>query len=270
MIQAHALQCGTVGTDETIPDRSKSKNPFAYTGILRGKSHRVWLPVFAYLIQHPKGTILVDTGWHTDVRTDAKKHLSRQLYIASKPVLPEGQAVTEQLELLGYAPKDIDMVVLTHLDVDHASGIQMMKDAKKFYASKEELLAAEEGDIRYNKRLWEGVPIEPYPEERSDLYPNEIGWDVFGDQTVRLVNLAGHSKGNTGVWIQSEKGFVIITGDACYIRENWEEGKLPGITANKEKAERSIAWIGSRSKREDCLEILTAHNPEEQPHVITL
>lgn len=46
-ITIHALQCGIVGTDETIPDRSKSKNPYAYTGILRGNKHKVWLPVYA-------------------------------------------------------------------------------------------------------------------------------------------------------------------------------------------------------------------------------
>jgi N-acyl homoserine lactone hydrolase len=139
VIDIHVLRCGTVGTDETIPDRAKSKNPYAYTGVLRGEKHRVWLPVFTYLIEHPRGRILVDTGWHTDVRTDQKKHLSWQLNIASKAVLPPGEAVTEQLAALGLSPAELDAVLLTHLDVDHASGIGLVRDAKKFFVNAAEL-----------------------------------------------------------------------------------------------------------------------------------
>ena len=86
-IKIHVLQCGTVGTDETITDRSKSKNPYAYTGILRGNKHRVWIPVYVYLIEHPKGKVLIDTGWHSDVRENQKKHMSWKLNLASKAIL---------------------------------------------------------------------------------------------------------------------------------------------------------------------------------------
>lgn len=94
MIKIHILQCGIVGTDETIPDKLKSKNPFAFSGVFR-KKHRVWLPVFAYLIEHPKGKILVDTGWHKDVRVNERKHMSFRLNVASKAKLPKGEAIDE-------------------------------------------------------------------------------------------------------------------------------------------------------------------------------
>lgn len=270
MIKIHAMRCGTVGTDETIPDKSKSKNPYAYTGVLRGEKHRVWLPVYVYLIEHPKGRILVDTGWHTDVRIDQKKHLSWQLNIASKALLPAGEAVTEQLEALGLAPADIDMVLLTHMDVDHASGLELVKSAKAVYAGEAELAAVARGDIRYNKKLWQGIDIKPVPMAANAAFPHKRAWDVFGDGTVYFVDLAGHSAGMTGVMIQNAGQYVILTGDACYNRNNWQQLKLPGITADAEKAKKSIEWVAKMAAQPGCVEILATHDAEVQPHTVEL
>lgn len=270
MIKIHAMRCGTVGTDETIPDRSKSKNPYAYTGVFRGERHRVWLPVYAYLIEHPQGRILVDTGWHTDVRQNQRKHLSWQLNIASKAKLPTGEAVSEQLQKRGLSASDLDLVLLTHLDVDHASGLSLVKDAKAIYAGKAELAAVSQGDIRYNKKLWDGIAIRPVPMTADAAFPHGEAWDVFGDKTVYFVNLAGHSAGMTGVLVQNNGNYVILTGDACYNRHNWEEGKLPGITADAKKAKTSIEWVAKMAASPNCVEILATHDAEIAPHSLEL
>lgn len=74
MSKIHILPCGSTIVDEALPFSNKSKNPLAFTGILRGKKHKISVPVTAYLIEHPKGLILVDTGWDTAVRTNARKY----------------------------------------------------------------------------------------------------------------------------------------------------------------------------------------------------
>lgn len=270
MIRIDVMRCGIVGTDETIPDRSKSRNPFAYTGVLRGEKHRVWLPVYTYLIEHPKGRILVDTGWHTDVRIDQRQHLSWKLNIASKAILPAGEAVSEQLKARGLKPSDLDMVLLTHLDVDHVSGLRLVKDAGAIYAGEAEIKAAEAGDIRYNKRLWKGISLRSVPMQTSAEWPNQKAWDVFGDGTIFFVDLAGHSAGMTGVLIKSAGNYVILTGDACYNRHNWEEFKLQGIATDREKALRSIKWVSQMAGDAGCVEILATHDPEILPHVVEL
>jgi len=270
MIKIHAMRCGTVGTDETIPDHSKSKNPFAYTGVFRGERHRVWLPVYTYLIEHPQGRILVDTGWHTDVRTSQKKHLSWKLNIASKAILPAGEAVTEQLAAKKLTPVDIDILLLTHMDVDHASGLSLVKDAKSIYAGKAELNAVSRGNIRYNKKLWAGIPVLPVPMVENAAFPHRQAWDVFGDGTVYFVNLAGHSAGMTGVMIQNNGRYIILTGDACYNCQNWKDLKLPGITVDDDAARKSIEWIAGMSRSPNCVEILATHDSEVLPHSIEL
>lgn len=269
MIRIHVMRCGIVTTDETVPDASKSVNPFAFTGILRHQ-HKVVLPVFTYLIEHPEGRILVDTGWHTDVRNDQISHISRHIHIASSARLDKGEAITEQLDRMHLKPSDIDMVLLTHLDVDHASGMKLVKDAKKFYAHPEEIEDADQNRIRYNRKMWEGISIDPIPFQYDANTPHKKSYDVFQDGTVKFIDLSGHSKGTTGVLIQQDNRFVILTGDACYNRHNWEEKKLQGITVSKEKAMQSIQWISDMSQKEGCVKILATHDPEIQEQLIEI
>ena len=74
MIKIHILPCGSTIVDEALPFSNRSKNPLAFTGILRGKKHKISVPVTAYLIEHPDGLILVDTGWDTAIREDARAY----------------------------------------------------------------------------------------------------------------------------------------------------------------------------------------------------
>lgn len=269
-IVIHVLQCGSVGTDETIPDRSKSKNPYAYTGLLRGSKHKVWLPVYTYLIQHPKGNILVDTGWHSDVRVNQKKHMTWKLNMASKAKLPVGEAIDEQLLKLGIKPEELDYVFLTHLDVDHASGLKLVDKAKHICISEEEYQAMEQGDIRYHKGLWEGINLDTIKMKSSKYGPFNRSYDVFGDESVILIDLSGHSKGTMGVIIQNQGKYVILTSDSGYNSSSWKKLKLPGITVDRNKAMAALEWIQKKNTDPNCLEILATHDPEIIPHTITL
>src|SRR5574344_1559065 len=101
-VAVHILHCGEVGVDPAVPDRSISKNPLAFTGLFRCAKRRIWLPVRAYFIETPKGTVLVDTAWNSAVREHPVRAVTPFLYFASKPRLPAGEAVDEQLEKIGY------------------------------------------------------------------------------------------------------------------------------------------------------------------------
>lgn len=69
MAKLMIFHTGSVRVDKAIPLRER--NPLAVTGLLRGDKNKLVLPVSAYLIEHPKGTVLIDTGWDTKYATDA-------------------------------------------------------------------------------------------------------------------------------------------------------------------------------------------------------
>lgn len=269
-IKIHILKCGEVGVDPAVPFRDVSKNPIAYTGIGRSKKLRIWLPVTAYLIEHPKGKILIDTGWNTDVRTNPIKHLSPLLYMASKPKLPDNEAVTEHLKKLNIETKDLDYVFLTHMDCDHASGLELVKDAKKIMISKEELEAIKKGNIRYAKRFWRGVNIESFTMKKSEYGPFKKAYDVFGDGTVLLVDTKGHTKGNIVVMVKNNDKFVLITGDCGYADDSWESLRIPGPLVDKNQMIKSLKWVRYMAHKKECIGVFATHDPKVKEGTIIL
>ena len=67
-IKIHVMHTGLVRVDKGLPFHGLFRNPLAFTGILRSAKNKVTLPVSSYLIEHPNGLILVDTGWGKTIR----------------------------------------------------------------------------------------------------------------------------------------------------------------------------------------------------------
>jgi glyoxylase-like metal-dependent hydrolase (beta-lactamase superfamily II) len=261
MIRIHILDCGSTFVDEALPLSDRSKNPLAFTGIGRGKKYQREVPVTAYLIEHPDALILVDTGWDTAIRKDARRYEGFFNYFASPGVLPPGKAVTEHLAELGYRPADIRYCILTHMDIDHAGGIGLVRDAQEILASEAELKAAARPDPRYLKRLWKDIPITPFP---------NVEYDLLGDGSVVLEPFPGHSAGMTGVKVTGENGYCVLAGDCGYARESWEKLILPGITWNRQMALASLMRLQICGRDPACRAILMTHDPEHRSGLLEL
>ncbi|MFT4033404.1 MAG: N-acyl homoserine lactonase family protein [Siphonobacter sp.] len=266
MIRIHILHCGGVFTDEATPFYSKSLIPPPFIGFFRNR--KKWLPVSVYLIEHPKGLILVDTGWHTAVRTSPKKHLGFLHYLAGIPELPVGQAITEQLHHLGYKPADIDFVILTHLHDDHISGIELLKEAKNFLVSEVEIADTQRYKRNYTHALWKNVPLKPFQFIDSEYGPEKKSFDLFGDESVVLVSTPGHTNGQVSVLIQNSGWFVLLCSDTAYAQKSWGNIIIPGITVNQAKAYASLRWVREMSQQPNAREIIANHDPDVQPHTI--
>lgn len=270
MIRIHALNCGEVGVDPAVPDRGISSNPLAYTGLFRSAKKRIWLPVKAFLIEHPQGNILVDTGWDSAVRIHPVKTLTFPMWFASKPRLPAGTAVDEQLAVLGLAPRNIAYVLMTHMDIDHVSGLRLVRDAKQILVSPEEWSAVHTGQVRYAKRPWKGIRIGQMPLTSDPNAPFGKSWNVYGDGSVFVLLTPGHTEGSVSVLVSGENGFALIVGDTGYNRNSWDELRLPGPVKDPKAMRESLAWVQRLRRDSRCIAVLAAHDMEESRTIIEI
>ena len=279
MMKIHVLHTGEVRVSPYLPFGGDNCNLLKASGMTTPKEDWIWLPVSVYLIEHPKGLILVDTGWHRDMSPEGvydkaaqiKSLGSRVLYNVNQGQIPLGEAVDEQLEAMGIKPADLDYVLLTHLDCDHANGLRAVKDAKHIIVAQEELdCARKNGFIRYKKKWWEAVDLQTI-EWNGTEGPAQKSFDLFGDGSIKMINIPGHCDGLCAVKITREDGrYVLLFSDGGYATKSWKEMITSGVSLDKEMQRKSLQWIREQSMDANCIESLATHDTDIKPHVIEL
>jgi glyoxylase-like metal-dependent hydrolase (beta-lactamase superfamily II) len=279
-IKIHVLHTGAVCVAPDLPFGGDHCNAIKASGIFQSRKDRLWLPVSAYLIEHPSGLFLVDTGWtramspkgEFDKKAQIKSLGSLVLYEVNQGQLPLGECIDEQLAAMGIKTSDIDAVLLTHLDCDHANGIAQVADAKRFVVAADEVRFATKitNRVRYNKDWWSMVELDEF-EWNGTSGPFGKSYDLLGDGSIQLINIPGHADGLFAVKVINEEGkFVLLFSDGGYARKSWEEQITSGIAADKTKQKQSLAWIREQSLDPLCVESLANHDPDIEPHVIEL
>ena len=217
-----------------------------------------------YLIEHPQGNILIDTGWDTKYAHTHPKEWFGMVDRISAPIITEEEGIDRKLAVLGLCARDIGAVYLSHMDFDHTSGLRLVQDAGGFYASAEEIRAAGKNKFRYVD-TWSGIcTIQPFSYQKSGVGPFGKSYDVFGDGSVELVSIPGHSRGLFAVRISEGSRYLILANDGAYLQESFDQRILPGFTVDKAQAAASLDWLCSCRQDPNCLAVLPNHDPTVQ------
>jgi N-acyl homoserine lactone hydrolase len=250
-VRLHPLLCGR----SIAPPAYLLRQPgrlAALRGLGIGVQKGSWIPIpiVAFLLEHPGvGPVLVDTGLHPSVAARPAASLGRLATLAFRDLeMDAGQAVPAQLRERDIDPARVATVVMTHMHVDHASGISEFPHAT-FVVSRAEWDAAtaqgklhgystRQFDHAFDYRLLgfdasgEGGPVSFSGFARS--------FDLFGDGSVRAVYTPGHTLGHMSVVVRTAGGEVLVAGDAIYLRRNLDENHLPHRTEDDHLYRRSL------------------------------
>ena len=264
---------------ETVPFGKRLDLLETAKHITASDKDRVTLPVFTYLIEHPKGLILVDTGWCREIspegRYDPKAAgavLPPHLAAFFHPSVPRGMAIHEQLGAMGIQPEDLDYVLLTHLDPDHVSGLRHVNKAKHIILPEDEYFwsCRTVYKTRQPQNLWLQYPMERAYYRGSSLGPNHWVIDLFGDESIQLVNVPGHTDGQAAIVIRNGGRFVLLTADAAFSPRNWQEMIVPGFGFARDFQRKSLRWIADMAADPACAAVLCSHDPDVKPGVISI
>lgn len=223
-------------------------------------------PVFSFLIKHPQeGLMLVDTGLHESHAQKRGGNFGLLLGTMVKTKAEPNRDAASQIKSLGISPDQIRHIVLTHLHLDHPSGLPAFKNngSPFVYADERELKIARSafGLFQgYIKAHLEGIKIKAleYP---SSAQPFDKVWDFFGDGSVFIISTPGHSPGHASVLVNTQAGPVFLTGDAAHRRANLDEG-IPPIGDYKAAA-AAIKTINQFLTEHPQVKVICSHDPDQ-------
>jgi len=207
-----------------------------FDGFSKGPSARLVCHCLA--VETSGGLVLVDTGFGLKDMARPSERISPFFRAMNRPRFEREYTAVHQLALLGFKPADVRHIVLTHLDFDHAGGLEDFPDAIVHVMQAEKDAAeAQAGFIarnRYSRKQWDEV-------RNWRFYDRTSGERWHGFEAVRdlegvppeilMLPLPGHTRGHAGIAIAQDDGWLLNAGDAYFFRKEMDENPrcTPGL-----------------------------------------
>jgi glyoxylase-like metal-dependent hydrolase (beta-lactamase superfamily II) len=236
MIKLYAINCGWL------------TGPAGF--FLAGQTGRLRVPVPAFLIDHPKGKALFDTGLNLRFKQRVEQRGSAAGFEAE---LTAAEEIGARLRQMGVDPGEIRWVALSHLHLDHCAGLALVPNATVVVQRAEYLMAhSGDGGPEYDRSYFDlGHPVRQIEGE----------FDLYGDGSFVLFPTPGHSAGHQSARVRIAGKDVILAGDCCYLRSTLNELTLPSHSHDGEAHLASILRL--RGLRDAGARIVFGHDPEQ-------
>jgi len=189
----------------------------------RDEGVRETAPVACFLIRHPQAVALFGTGCHPDVATDPIKCWGG-LAKAFQPEFTPEETVVPELGRLGLGSDDVDLVVCSHLHMDHCGANAFFRRATCVVHARELVTARDprsEGK-GYFRADWD------HPMQFREVEGEQ---DLFGDGRVVVIPAPGHTPGMMMAAVTLDRtGIVLLASDAVIVRANLDDDLVPRNT----------------------------------------
>jgi N-acyl homoserine lactone hydrolase len=196
--------------------------------------------VCSYLIVHPKGTLMWDSGAipDADLKADGSP-VTQERFTATK-------TLKSQLAAVGYTPKDITYFGLSHYHVDHIANANDFAGSTWLVQQPErDAMFAEKGGAPVAQR----AKYMALKDSKTKIL-NGQDYDVFGDGTVVIKPAYGHTPGHQVVYLKLAKtGPILLAGDLYHYQEERGTDKTPTFDFDRDQSLASRAAIEAFVKK---------------------
>ena len=176
-----------------------------------------------FLIHDAKGYFLWDTGYPDAVAAMAEGQASN----GGATVVKRVRTLAAQLQEIGVKPADIQYVGISHTHPDHTGNIELFPTST-IVIQKAEFDATQ------------ASPRPAFPAEHK-VMKLEGDKDIFGDGAVTVISTPGHTVGHQSLMVHVQKtGWIMLTGDAVHLKDNWDARRVPSMNVDKEKTVTSM------------------------------
>jgi N-acyl homoserine lactone hydrolase len=222
--------------------------------LMEGGEGRIRLPIPAYLIEHPKGTALFDTGMHPDCQHDPATRLGPRLAGLFEFDYHPGEEIDARLAVFDRDPAKIDLIINSHFHFDHVGGNALIPNAT----------------MLVQRREWD-AGMDPDSAARRGFDPRDFDLghklrlvdgehDVFGDGSVVCLPTHGHTPGHQSLKLRLPSREVVLAADSCYFCRTLRERRLPRFAYDHEAMLASLDRLAALET--SGARIFFGHDPE--------
>ena len=221
-------------------------------GFLAGEEGSLRVPVPVFLVDHPRGAVVFDSGLHPAAGTDPAGRLGLAARVFHVELAP-GEDVAGRLVTLGIDAASVRHLVNSHLHFDHTGGNARLPNAR-IVVQRREWEAGHDADaVRANY-------YDPRDYDTGhDVLVVDGEHDLFGDGRVVCIPTPGHTPGHQSLRVRLDGGDVVLAADACYLRRTLEELHLPSIMHDRDAMLAALARL--RALRDAGARIFYGHDP---------
>jgi N-acyl homoserine lactone hydrolase len=222
-------------------------------------ANRIETPVYSFVIDHPQGTILVDTGSHPAA---GDGHWPDDLAAVFEHADASEHPLQSDLGRAGYELADVDIVVQTHLHVDHAGGLAN-------FAGTDTPVFVHEEELKF-AYLSAATDAGSGGYVQAD-FDHDLNWRVVTRdrsqyfEDVEFVRLPGHAPGLLGLVVHLDGyGTLLFGSDVAELAANYEREQPlgAGLLWNRQAWHESIRTLKDIERRQDA-EVIYGHDPEQ-------
>lgn len=251
----------------TITPLRQVSRPVPTAMIVEGRRRPRRIPnsLQSFVVTHPEATFLVDPS----LCLDAERRALAQLPALLRSVMsPPGRTVPTVMALGELVPVPVlDFALPTHAHWDHVCGLLDLPGLPIHLHARErdwvmDGRVAPVGGVRDALR---GRRTVAYDLEGPPVLTFAASHDLFGDGSVVLVDLAGHTPGSVGVLLHTDGGWVLLAGDAAWhgyqVEDLRQKSAFPGGLADEDRDEtfRTLHRLHAVKER---VVIVPTHDPQ--------
>ncbi|MET0371376.1 MAG: N-acyl homoserine lactonase family protein [Sphingobium sp.] len=226
-----------------------------------GPSGPYRFPIYGVLIDHQDGLFLFDSGMDRTLSQSINARTGQETAMQS-----ERQTLAGQLNLIGFRPSDINVVMNSHYHFDHVGGNRLCTCATTICHKHEVEAFAHPHPVTEAPGYLDGSFLEAHGDYKPKL---EM---VTGDQEVArgitLFETPGHTAGHYSLMVQlSDRRPMIFTGDACYAKRSLETMAIQSLHVDPVKSYDSMVRLRELAEKHDA-ELFFGHDRESFPTYI--
>jgi glyoxylase-like metal-dependent hydrolase (beta-lactamase superfamily II) len=263
-MRIHAIQTGTVAI-KTRQLSGRGRGTLRPITTLLSTSWTEPLPIYAWVIEHPEGLIVVDTG--ETARTAEPGYFpwwQPYFKLGVREFVSPEEEIGPQLRALGFAPADVRWVLLTHFHTDHAGGLSHFPTSE-ILVSRTEYQAASGSRGQRNGYLpqhwpsWFAPRVIDFAPQPFGPFPGSYPLTRAGD--VHLVPTPGHTSGHYSVIVQEDEHALFFAGDTSYTQQLLLEHAVDGVTRDVARYQETTEQIRAYLQSVPTI-YLPSHDPE--------